>query len=125
VPERYRPRRGLAARAAVGVAAAALTLALVGCAQFDKSLSKQWMTVNFKPHTSVATLLKVRSACSHVPNARPVALPRKRTTANMIDALTYITTNASDADLARLQLCLQKFPSVAGLSPGDAGDEGG
>jgi hypothetical protein len=29
--------------------------------------------------------------------------------------------NASDADLARLQQCLQKFPSVVGLNPEDAG----
>jgi hypothetical protein len=125
VPERYSARRGLAIRSAAGAAAAALTVALAGCAQFDASLSKQWMTVNFKPNTPVATLLKVRAACSRVPNVRPVALPRKRTTANMTDALTYITTNASDADLARLQVCLQKFPSVAGFTPGDAGDEGG
>jgi hypothetical protein len=125
VPERYCARRGLATKAAAAAGATALTVAIAGCAQFDASLSKQWMTVNFKPNTPVATLLRVRAACSHVPDARPVALPRKRTTADMIDAVTYITTNASDADLARLQVCLQKFRSVAGFTPGDAGDEGG
>jgi hypothetical protein len=106
-------------------AVAVLAIALTGCARFDAALSKQWLTVNFKPNTSIPTLLKVRAACSHLPNVHPVALPRHRTTVDMIDALTYITTNASDADMARLQLCLEKFRSVAGFTPGDAGDEGG
>jgi hypothetical protein len=107
------------------VAAAAAVLALAGCAKFDAALSKQWLTVNFKPNTPVATMLRVRVACSHVPNTYPAALPRKRTEATMLDELTYITTNASDADLARLQVCLQKFRSVVGFTPGDVGDEGG
>ena len=33
--------------------------------------------VDFNANTSVATLLKVRAACSHVPNVRAEALPRK------------------------------------------------
>ncbi len=37
----------------------------------------------------------------------------------------YNTTNASDANVAQLQQCLQKFPAVLGFTPGDTGDEGG
>ncbi len=95
-----------------------------GCAKFDAALGQQWATVNFKPNTSTATLLKVRAACSRVPNARPEALPKVRSTANMIYALTYRTDNASDADLAELQQCLQRFPSVAGIDFEDSGDAG-
>ena len=95
-----------------------------GCSKFDAALGQQWATVNFKANTSVATLLKVRTACSRIPNVRPEALPRTQTPATMMYALTYHTDNASDANLAQLQQCLQKFPSVEGISFGDAGDAG-
>jgi hypothetical protein len=95
-----------------------------GCAKFDAALGQQWATVNFKPNTSTATLLKVRAACSRVPNVRPEALPTVRSTANMIYALTYRTDHASDANLAELQQCLQRFPSVAGIDFQDSGDAG-
>jgi hypothetical protein len=107
------------------LAAAVLLMAgAAGCAKFDAALGQQWATVNFKPNTSAATLLKVRAACSHVPNARPEALPKVRSTANMIYALTYRTDHASDADLAELQQCLQRFPVVAGIDFQDSGDAG-
>ena len=41
----------------------------------DADLDKQWMTVDFSPNTSVATALHVRTACSHIQNAPPLALP--------------------------------------------------
>jgi hypothetical protein len=99
-------------------------LGMAGCSKFDAALGQQWATVNFKSNTSVATLLKVRTACSGIPNVHPEALPRTRTPATMMYALTYRTDNASDANLAQLQQCLQKFPSVEGISFGDAGDAG-
>jgi hypothetical protein len=51
--------------------------------------------------TPVATLLKVRAACY---------------------ALRYRTDDASDSNLAQLQECLQKYPSVAGIDFTDSGD---
>jgi hypothetical protein len=107
------------------VPAAALLGALAGCAKFDAALGQQWMTVNFQPNTPIATELEVRAACSHVPNVHPMALPRKRTATSMVDAVTYVTSNASDANVAQLEICLQKFRSVAGVTPGDTSDEGG
>ncbi len=104
--------------------AGGLASGLAGCAKFDSALGQQWATVNFKPSTSTATLLKVRAACSHVPNVRAQALPRKRTAATMMYALTYRTDNASDANLAQLQQCLQRFPSVQGIDFEDSGDAG-
>ena len=80
--------------------------------------------MNFKANTSIPTLLKVRAACSHVPNVRAEALPRKQDPATMMYSLTYRTDNASDANLAQLQQCLQRFPSVQGISFGDSGDAG-
>jgi hypothetical protein len=123
-----RPGRGTAGRGRrlCTAAAGAVLLAAVtgGCAKFDAALGQQWATVNFKPDTSAATVLKVRAACSAVPNARPEALPAKRTAATMMYALTYRTDHASDANLAQLQQCLQKFPQVTGIDFGDSGDAG-
>ena len=104
--------------------AAGLASGLAGCAKFDSALGRQWATVNFKPDTSVTTVLKVRTACSHVPNVHPQALPRQRTAATMMYALTYRTDNASDANLAQLQQCLQRFRSVQGIAFTDSGDAG-
>ncbi len=110
--------------AAAAALAAALAGGLAGCSKFDAALGQRWATVSFKPNTSIATLLKVRAACSHIPNVRAEALPRKQTPATMMYALTYRTDNASDANLAQLQQCLTRFPSVAGIQFGDAGDAG-
>jgi hypothetical protein len=102
-------------------AAVVLGLALASCAKFDASLGQQWAVVNFKSDTSVATLLKVRTACSHVPNVHAEQLPKVRDAATMVYALRYRTDNASDANLAALQVCLERFPSVAGIAFDDSG----
>ena len=98
--------------------------ALTGCSQMDAALSKQWMVVDFNPSTSIGTVLHVRTACSHVQNAPPMALPAKHSVINIMYGVRFDTTNASPADLAQLQTCLGKFKSVAGLDQEDAGEEG-
>jgi hypothetical protein len=113
-----------AAAAAIAALAMGLVTGLAGCAKFDSALGQQWATVDFKPNTSIATLLQVRAACSHIPNVQAEALPRKQTVDNMMYALTYRTDNASDANLAQLQECLQRFPSVQGIDFEDSGDAG-
>jgi hypothetical protein len=105
-------------------AAAGLAGGLTGCAKFDAALGQQWVTVDFQPTTPVATMLKVREACSHIPNVVPQALPRKKNAVTMNGAVTYQTNNATDANLAQLQQCLQRFPSVQGMDPEDSGDSG-
>ena len=115
------------ATTAAGAVALALGLALgtAGCAKFDSALGQQWATVNFKPNTPVATMLRVRTACSHIPNVRAEALPRRRNPVTMNGAVTYRTDRASDANLAQLQQCLQRYPSVAGIDFQDSGSAGG
>ncbi|MGD0684340.1 MAG: hypothetical protein ABSA03_04405 [Streptosporangiaceae bacterium] len=120
-PRRVPPRRPAALAAAVAAAVLLMT-AVAGCAKFDAALGKQWAIVNFKPTTTIATLLKVRAACSHVPNVRPDALPKDRKAPYMIYSVEFSTSNASDANLAQLQECLQKFPAVAGIDFEDTGD---
>ncbi len=114
--------RGSAAVAAVG---AALVLAVAGCAKFDAALGQQWATVSFKPDTSISTMLQVREACSHIPNVQAETLPKQQNEITMNGAITYRTDNASDANLAQLQQCLQRYPSVAGIDFEDSGDSGG
>jgi hypothetical protein len=107
--------------------AVALAGGLAGCAKFDAALGQQWATVNFNSNTPVATILEVRATCSHIPNVQAEALPpkRERSAANMQYVVTYRTDNASDANLAQLQKCLQRFKSVAGIDFEDSGSEGG
>ncbi|HEY2552708.1 MAG TPA: hypothetical protein VGI64_19235 [Streptosporangiaceae bacterium] len=117
-------RAARARRPSLVAAAAILSLSLAGCAKFDASLGQQWAVVQFKSNTTVATLLHVRAACSHVPNVQAEALPKVRSAMNMVYALRYRTNNASNANLAALQECLQKFPSVSGVNFEDTSDTG-
>lgn len=120
-----RERASATRRLAMAAAAGAIGLVgLTGCAKMDASLDKQWMVVQFSPTTSVATLLHVRTACSHVQNTPPMALPAKHSLINLMYGVRYDTTNSSPANLSQLQTCLQKFKSVQGVDPEDAGDEG-
>jgi hypothetical protein len=108
----------------LAIAGIAGLLVLTGCAKMDAALDQQWMVVDFSPGTSAATALHVRAACSHVQNTPPMALPTQRSVSNMMYDVRYNTTNSSPANLAELQTCLQRFPSVQGVDPEDAGDEG-
>jgi hypothetical protein len=110
----------------LAVAGAAVAIAAVtGCGGMSAALGKQWVDVTFKPDTSVAMIQKVRTACSHVPNIHPEPLPKKHTVINLMAGVRFDTTSASDANVAQLELCVQKFPSVQGFTPQDSGDAGG
>jgi hypothetical protein len=100
---------------AAGAALAALALAAGGCASFDRAFGQQEAVVQFRPQTSNVTRLKVRAACSHVPQATPEPLPTDHIASDIYYDVRYRVDNASDGDLARLQQCLQKFPSVVGI----------
>jgi len=127
VPESSRAKVRFRGSAAVAAAAAALAVgaAVAGCAKFDSALGQQWATVSFKPDTTISTMLQVRTACSHIPNVRAEKLPKRQNEITMNGAVTYRTDNASDANLAQLQQCLQRQHSVAGIDFEDSGSEGG
>jgi hypothetical protein len=100
-----------------------LTAGVGGCAKFDATFGKQEMVVNFKSGTTTATRLKVRAACSHIPEARPEALPTDHLASDNLYDVIYRVDNASNAQLAQLESCLQKYPSVTGVdlqTPGDS-----
>jgi hypothetical protein len=101
------------AAAAVIVAAACCS---AGCAKFDAALGKQEAVVAFNPGTSQATMMKVRSACSALPDATPEPVPTGANATNGTYDVRFDVQNASDADIARLTQCLSKFPSVQGVN---------
>jgi hypothetical protein len=113
------------ALAAVAISSAAAVAALSGCSSMDAALGKQWVDVTFKPSTTVAMIEKVRATCSHVQNVTAYPLPKKHTVLNLMAGVRFNTTNATDANVAQLQQCVQRFGSVQGFTPGDSGDEGG
>ena len=96
-------------------------LAAAGCASFSKAFGQQEAVVQFQPQTPNAVRLRVRAACSHLPNAVPEPLPTDHLASDVLNDVRYQVNKASDGDLARLQRCLQKVPAVAGIefsSPG-------
>lgn len=105
------PPAGAAALAAV----LALALAGAGCASFDATFGQREAVVQFQPQTTNAVRLKVRAACSHLSHATPEPLPTGQPAAGQSYDVRYRVDKASDGDLARLQQCLQKFRSVAGI----------
>ena len=113
-----------ARRITLAAAVAVPLLAVTGCAKFDAALGKQSLVVAFNPNTSIAAELKVRAACSHIPNARPEKLPSQLRWNTMADAVAYNITNASDANTTQLDECLTRFKVVQGVNFEDVGDEG-
>jgi hypothetical protein len=109
--------------AALLLLTAGLLTAVTGCAKFDAALGQQEAVVQFRNGTANATRLQVRAACSHIPQARPEALPTDHKASDLLYDVIYQVDNASNAQIAELEQCLQKYPSVVGIdiqTPGDS-----
>jgi hypothetical protein len=117
---RGRGRRLIAAGAAV----AAVT-ALAGCSQFDSALGQRQAIVTFRDGTSVQQRMAVRTACAKTPAVVPQPLPSGASSPYALEQVIYQINKASDADVALLEECLSKFPTVAGVSLRDSSDQGG
>jgi hypothetical protein len=115
MPASRPPRRWRPALPAAGIMLAALAPAVAGCATFDRTFGKQEAVVQFQPQTPNSVRLKVRAACSHVPQAIPEPLPTDHLASDLASDVRYRVDHASDGNLARLQQCLQRFPSVVGI----------
>jgi hypothetical protein len=108
------------------IAAALAALAAVpvaGCAQFNKALGQQEEVVIFRQNTPDAVRLHVREACSHIPQAVPEPLPTDGKVSDELYNVRYQVGSASTGDLARLQQCLSRFPSVIGLETDTPGGD--
>jgi len=100
---------------AVAVAAAALCAAATGCGAFDRAFGKQEAVVQFQPDTPASVMLRARAACSHLAGAQVEPIPKHVLAVDLPDDIRYEVGSASDAQLARLQQCLERFPSVVGI----------
>ncbi len=109
--------------AAAALLAGGLLATVTGCAKFDAALGQQEAVVQFRNGTPNATRLHVRTACSHIPQATPEALPTDHRASDLLYDVRYQVDNASNAQIAELEQCLQKYPSVVGIdiqTPGDS-----
>jgi len=110
--------------AGVGVALAVVAT-LAGCSQFDAALGQRQAIVSFRAGTPLSQRLAVRSACGKVPAVTAQPLPSDLSSPYALHQLTFQVTHATDAQIAQLEKCLARFPSVAGITLQDSGDEGG
>jgi hypothetical protein len=118
-----RRRRRLTAAGTAVVAVAAVALA--GCSQFNQALGQRQAVVAFKPDTPVSQRLAVRSACAKVPEVKAPPVPSDLNSPYALQQLTFRIDHASNADVARLEKCLARFPSVVGVTLQDSSDMGG
>jgi hypothetical protein len=100
---------------AVTAVAAVLCLAATGCGAFSRAFGKQEAVVQFQPDTPASAMLKARAACSHLAGAYPEPIPKHVLAVDLPDDIRYQVGSASDAQLAQLQQCLERFPSVVGI----------
>ena len=73
--------------------------------------------MQFRPNTPRAAILQVRAACSHMAGTFAEPIPKHALAIQLPDDVRYEVSNASDAQQARLEQCLSRFPSVAGVEP--------
>lgn len=104
------------------VAVGACVAGVTGCSSLSKALGQQQAIVSFTSGASSAVRLQVRAACGKLPNVTPVPLPSGVPLSESLSTVLYNVTSASNADKARLQVCLSKYPSVTGLSFQDSTD---
>jgi hypothetical protein len=116
-----RHRRLTAAGTAV-VAVVVAAVALAGCSRFDAALGQRQAIVTFQSNTPVSQRLAVRSACGKIPEVTPPPVPSNLNSPYALQRLTFRVDHASDADIARLEKCLAKFPSVVGVTLQDSTD---
>jgi hypothetical protein len=112
-------------RVVLATLAAACVIAATGCSQFDKALGQQEAMVSFKNGTPDSARLVVRAACGKLPNVTAVPLAAGVPQSVSLSQVVYRVDHASNADKARLQVCLSKYPSVAGMNFQDSSDIGG
>lgn len=99
------------------------SLAVTGCSELDASLGQQQALVSFSESTSNAVRMQVRDACGKLPGVTPQAIPKGESLTEALSNVVYQISNANDADIARLEECLQKYPSVSGIDITDSTDD--
>jgi hypothetical protein len=112
------PRVVVLAFAGLGLAA------LAGCSKFNAALGQQQAIVSFRTGATTAERLTVRTACVQAPDVSAQKLPDLNKYPYALQQVTYTISKASNAQIATLEKCLQKFPAVAGVVIQDSSDTG-
>ena len=118
-----RPQARACRLLAVGTAIAAAAV-LAGCSRIDAALGQRQAIVTFTSSATLAQRLAVRTACAKTPNVTPQPLPSNINAPYALQQVIYQIDHASDADVALLEKCLAKFPSVVGVNLTDSADNG-
>ena len=111
-------------RPAVAVAGLAVLGVLAGCSRFDAALGQQQAVVSFRDGTTTAERVAIRTACAQTPAVSPQKLPDLKKSPYALQQLTFTISKASDAQVATLEKCLEKFPAVTGVILQDSSDDG-
>ncbi len=98
------------------VVSAVAVSALAGCAKFNAALGQQELVVTFRPATAQQAMMKARDACAHLPGATPEAVPTSLNATEGTYDVRYRINQATDAQIAKLEQCLSRFPSVVGVN---------
>jgi hypothetical protein len=101
-----------------------VAVTVTGCSRFDAAMGQQQMMVSFKPGTPDSVKLHVRSACGSLPNVHTTPVPNLKKYPYGLSQVIYQVGGASDAQIAKLTVCVQGFPSVAGVTMQNTGDLG-
>jgi hypothetical protein len=107
--------------AAAGMAAVA-AVALTGCSQFNSALGQRQAVVSFAASATFAQRMAVRTACARPPAVTPQAVPSTVKTAYQLPQVVFQISKASNADVAKLETCLARYPAVAGMTLRDSSD---
>src|SRR5262249_62028257 len=75
--------------------------------------------------TRVSPRPPARSACARVPEGRAPPVPADLNSPYALQQLTFRIDHATNADVARLETGLARFPSVVGVTLQDSSDMGG
>jgi hypothetical protein len=93
---------------------------LGGCARMDSALGQQWVVVQLASNTKLATAKHVTVTCSRASGLRAEPV-RPTSPGKVVRSVRFISTKATDADMAKLQQCLQRFPVAQGLTMTEPG----
>jgi hypothetical protein len=116
-------RKGRARLLLTAVTAATAVISLAGCSQFDSALGQRQAVVSFTDSSTFAQRMAVRAACAKAPNVTPQAVPSSVKTAYELPQVVYEIDHASNAEVAKLETCLAKYPTVAGVTLQDSSDD--
>src|ERR1700747_2429130 len=119
------PRRRRLTVAGTGGTGAVAVAARAGCSQFDAPLGQRQAVVSFRQGTPLSQRLAVRSTCAKVHAVKAQPLPSDLNSPYALQQVTFRIDHATDADVARLETCLTKFPAVVGITLQDSSDMGG